>query len=489
MKKFYILLFSFVLIMVGNVGQANAADFSDVNSKHRFYEEMMYLYEGNIISGYGDGKFGPDDKVTRGQAAMMIAKSLGLDTTPRDSNFFKDIDKKDRFSGAIDSAAELEIIKGKEDGSFDSDEEVSRGDMAMFIARAFKMTEEEVISFSDVSLSSRSYSAIRRILTAGIAEGYENGKFGTNDSIKRSDFSAFLARALKEEYKVPVNVCGYSPQPNTDPNRQTINCLLTREALKADVPPEIVKAIATQENGLWKHFEEDSADGGIGLMQITLTKGYDVELLHSDLVYNIRAGVDMLNKNFSRSNLPTVGNKERHALESWYFAVMAYNGTKAVNSPFVKATGLRNNVDRIIDNKRIKAAYQESVFSNIRNSFVSTYIDSIDMTADDFIYDGNNNIDFQKSHFPINGNLKTLSKEMYKSGDDVSYLENGRLRQKPSASSTEIVTTINAPDTTTILGGLVYDNSNTNNTFAWYPAKVEKNGKTYYGYISSPNIK
>jgi len=110
------------------------------------------------------------------------------------------------------------------------------------------------------------------------------------------------------------------------------------------------------------------------------------------------------------------------------------------------------------------------------------------MTADDFIYDGYNNIKFQKFHFPIVGNLKTLSKEMYISGDDVSYLDNGRLRQKPNASSTEILTTINAQDTTTILGGLVYDNSNVNNTFAWYPAKVEKNGKTYYGYISSPYI-
>jgi hypothetical protein len=479
--------------LVGNVGQANAAEFTDVNSDHRFYKEIMFLYEGNIISGYGEGEFKPNVKVTRGQAAMMIAKSLGLDTTPRDSKFFKDIHKTDRFSGAIDSAREREIIQGKEDGTFDSDEEVSRGDMTMFIARAFKMTEEEAISFSDVSLNSRSYSSIRRIVTAGIAEGYENGKFGTNDSIKRSDFSAFLARALKEEYRVPVNVCGYVPEPGENPDRQTVNCLLTREALKANVPPEIVKAVASQENGAWEQFEANgetniSYDGGIGLMQITETTGYTVDRLKNDLTYNIYAGVDKLSKNFNRSDLPSVGTKDRNALESWYFAVMAYNGTKAVNSPFVKATGLRNDKERIINNEVIKAAYQERIFSSLSNSYVSTHIDSIDMNVDDFTYTADDRIKFEKLYFPIVGNKMTLSKEIFEAGNEVQYTGNG-LRPQPGTKPDLYVTKTTVQDTITIVGGLVYDNNNLNNTFAWYPAKVEKNGQNYYGYISSPYIK
>ena len=53
-----------------------------------------------------------------------------------------------------------------------------------------------------------------------------------------------------------------------------MNCLLTNAAIKADIPPEVVKAVATQENGGWKQFDENgkpiiSRDGGIGLMQIT----------------------------------------------------------------------------------------------------------------------------------------------------------------------------------------------------------------------------
>lgn len=40
-------------------------------------------------------------------------------------------------------------------------------------------------------------------------------------------------------------------KPNQNPSRQHINCLLTNAALKENVPPEVVKAVATQESG-WK---------------------------------------------------------------------------------------------------------------------------------------------------------------------------------------------------------------------------------------------
>ncbi|MBW9235061.1 S-layer homology domain-containing protein, partial [Leptospira santarosai] len=77
-----------------------------------------------------------------------------------------------------------------------------------------------------------SYSSIRKILAFGVTNGYSNGKFIPDKPLKRSDFSAFLSRAMKEEFKVPVNACGYNPKTKTNPDRQTVNCLLTREALR-----------------------------------------------------------------------------------------------------------------------------------------------------------------------------------------------------------------------------------------------------------------
>ncbi len=53
-----------------------------------------------------------------------------------------------------------------------------------------------------------------------------------------------------------ASTCGLYGEikPNQNPSRQHINCLLTNAALNENVPPEVVKAVATQESG-WKQFD------------------------------------------------------------------------------------------------------------------------------------------------------------------------------------------------------------------------------------------
>ncbi len=80
-------------------------------------------------------------------------------------------------------------------------------------------------------------------------------------------------------------------------------------------------------------------DGGIGIMQITNQPNYDQEQLKTDISYNIKAGVEILSSMYDRTDLPKVSGAERQVIESWYFPVMAYNGTKPVNSPLVQLSG------------------------------------------------------------------------------------------------------------------------------------------------------
>nr|WP_272508385.1 S-layer homology domain-containing protein [Paenisporosarcina quisquiliarum] len=471
------------MILTANVGQANAEGFTDVKTGA---DKIMYLSNEGIINGYGDGRFGPNDTVTRAQAALMIARALDLDTKPRDTDF-PDVNITHDFSGAVQSAADLGIIQGS-NGKFNPFATVDRGQMALIIARAFELKEEEVISFSDISINTKSYSAIRKLLAAGVTEGYTDGTFKPSKKLTRSEFSSLLARALNpadKNFKLPVNVCGYEPKSKKQ-DRQTVNCLLTREALKVGIPPEIVKSVATKESGQWKQFNLDGTpvmapDGGIGLMQITTTAGYNVDLLKSDLAYNIYAGVEMLNTNFINKNLPSIGEMKREELQSWYFAVMAYNGIKPKNSPLYQDSGLTNTV-----------AYQEGVFSLLYSAYELSNVNLSPkgMRTTDFQYDKNStaNINFQKMHYEVAAADRILSKEMFEAGDDTARYD-GRLRPSPGTSLKELAN-ITSKDQITILGGLVYDEkTNSPKTFAWYPVKAEQNGKTYYGYIASKYIK
>lgn len=154
-------------------------------------------------------------------------------------------------------------------------------------------------------------------------------------------------------------------KPNENPSFQQVNCLLTNAALEADIPPEVVKAVATQENG-WRQFDKTgepviSIDGGIGLMQITNQPTYDQQKLQNDIYYNIEAGIEILNSMYDRTDLPKIKGAGRQVIENWYFPVMAYNGIKPLNSPLYQLSGEKN-----------KDAYQEKVFDHLeQHSFLN----------------------------------------------------------------------------------------------------------------------
>ncbi|WP_339251838.1 S-layer homology domain-containing protein [Sporosarcina sp. FSL W8-0480] len=481
MKKLIASIAAATLFVTGSLGlglgTAKAEGFTDVKTTYEFYEPINYLASQGIILGK-DGKFNPDGVVTRAEAAVMIARALKLPTENR-ATIFTDVGKSSFASGAIQSATDKGIIKGFTDGTFKPEEIVTRGEMAIFLTRAFELNEEEPMTFTDVPVSSAGYAYIPKLVAAGITQGYSKTSFGPENPVKRAHFAAFLARATNENLRLTVNACGYNPASKVNPDRQTLNCLVTKEARKANVPPEIAKAIVEVESG-WKHFLSNgepliSHDNGIGLMQLTNRTEFDTERLKYDIAYNIEAGIKVLSENFKRSDLPAIGTNDRRVLEHWYFAVMAYNGTKPKNSPFYQETGERN-----------PTAYQERVYGKLSNGFVTTNIKSINMSINDFTYDGSttDNIEFNTKAFTMTGN-GTLSAELLKEGSVVKYTGKG-LRSKATSNSdlTEI-----KDGAFTIIGGPVYDTDpKSPNNYIWYPVKTTVNGKVVTGFIAAPYI-
>ena len=169
-----------------------------------------------------------------------------------------------------------------------------------------------------------------------------------------------------------------------NPSAAEMNKILTEEALKAGIAPEILKAIAYQESG-WQQYwtsvptsikkckKSDKTlpyDGtnvklgydciGIGVMQVSnhmyMKEGAEkeayIDRLKNDLRFNIQEGIAILKDkwNYHRSGLiPTVNNNDPMVIENWYFAILAYNGLLQRNNP--------------IDNAY--AAYQEKVLERI----------------------------------------------------------------------------------------------------------------------------
>ncbi|MCK2017175.1 immunoglobulin-like domain-containing protein [Peribacillus frigoritolerans] len=269
-------------------------------------------------------------------------------------------------------------------------------------------------------------------------------------------------------------------QPNENPSHKQINCLLTNAAIEAEIPPEVVKAVATQENGDWRQFNEDgkpiiSDDGGIGLMQLTNKSGYDQKKLENDIVYNIGAGVEVLSGMYSRRDLPKIKGAGRRVIENWYFPVMAYNGTKPVNSPLYQENG-KINVN----------AYQEEVFAEIENqSYLNdTKLAKYPFKTSDFQYDRNSteNIVFKNLEYTLTDQTHD-SVYWFRAGDKVVTTSSANIRK--DITTTEGAVTVPPNKSLIITGDFDYHESK-GNKFVFYP--VQTADKSIKGYVSSAYI-
>ncbi|GKV70501.1 hypothetical protein NCCP2716_29990 [Sporosarcina sp. NCCP-2716] len=201
MKKITMLLLSVALVLGIITPAASAAtDFTDVNKSTSFYSEIQFLVDNEIISGYYDGSFKPQKNVTRGEAAIMIGRMMELDGTKRATKF-KDVPKSHSGSGYIASAVSEGVISGYPDGTFRPNQQISRGDMAIILARAFDLNFQPHYKFSDVTPGMKAYHPVLGLAAESITTGYANGTFKPHDAITRGQFSAFLARGLSPVYK------------------------------------------------------------------------------------------------------------------------------------------------------------------------------------------------------------------------------------------------------------------------------------------------
>jgi hypothetical protein len=261
---------------------------------------------------------------------------------------------------------------------------------------------------------------------------------------------------------------------NENPSFQEINRLLTEEAIKQEIPPEVLKSVAWVESG-WRQFLDGkpyiSSDGGIGIMQITNKPSYDQTRLRNDVAYNIQVGAEILSEMYGRGDLPELNGAAKSVIESWYFPVMAYNGTKPVNSPLYKATGEINS-----------SAYQEKVMAEVNKyQLGGRIIARYPFATSDFDYDSNstNNIVFKKKLYTIS-NLITTSHAGLTS--KVVTTDSVKLRKTPGTSVKEL-RTIAKGTILAITGSFKYDETKTSkNQFVWYPVKTSSGE---IGYVSS----
>ena len=133
-----------VLYRLSYEPKAAVAHFADVANNAWFADAIAWAEANNVVNGYGDGTFGPDDSITREQMATLFyryAKSKGLTgTVSGNLNAFADAGEVDSYAReAMQWCVSTGLIKGMDDTHLAPLKEANRAEVATILMRYIKV--------------------------------------------------------------------------------------------------------------------------------------------------------------------------------------------------------------------------------------------------------------------------------------------------------------------------------------------------------------
>ena len=155
------------------------------------------------LNGYGSGLFGPDDHMTRAQAAQMFYNLL-LDQEVSAAVRFTDVPADAWYARAVETLASLGMVEGVGGGKFAPERTITRAEFTVMAMRFARLPEGGENPFSDVTSSDWFYDQVVGAVQYGWITGYTDGTFRPEATITRAEVTAItnrlLDRAADEDY-------------------------------------------------------------------------------------------------------------------------------------------------------------------------------------------------------------------------------------------------------------------------------------------------
>ncbi|PEX38159.1 cell surface protein [Bacillus cereus] len=170
--------------------------FNDVPANHWSTKAIYDLVNRKIVAGYGNNVFGFGDNITRGQVARMIyAYVKPADVDASFKNPFTDI-KGHMFEKEILALAKEGLVAGYGEGKYGPDDILTREQMAQVLTNAFKFKATKSTSFTDVDKNSWAYNAINALGENGVTAGTGSNKYSPQMHVTREQYSQFLFNSI-----------------------------------------------------------------------------------------------------------------------------------------------------------------------------------------------------------------------------------------------------------------------------------------------------
>lgn len=153
--------------------------FTDLAADAWYTDAVAYVYRHDLMAGYGENLFGPDDDLSRAQLCQIIYNMEGQPATSG-SSVFTDVADSAWYADAVTWAASQGIVGGYGGGLFGPEDNITREQLASILYRYAQAKDYDtsvgentnILSYTDaLEISEYAIPAMQWACGAGIMEG------------------------------------------------------------------------------------------------------------------------------------------------------------------------------------------------------------------------------------------------------------------------------------------------------------------------------
>ena len=190
-------------------GAQDSSQFSDVSANAWYASAVQYAVEHGLMAGVGNGRFGPEEPMTRAMLVTVLWRYAGRPEAGK--NPFTDVPAGQWYTEAVTWAAENGVVSGVGNGRFAPNGNITREQMASILFRYAKLTgldtskRGELAGFPDEGqVSSWAREALSWAVGEGIISGTAEGGrtiLKPQGNATRAQVASILMRFIRNSEK------------------------------------------------------------------------------------------------------------------------------------------------------------------------------------------------------------------------------------------------------------------------------------------------
>jgi hypothetical protein len=211
-----VMILAITSLFGGEISEGASMPMNDLQG-HWVRQAVSRAVALDLISGYPDGQFKPEQEISQIEALVLFMRAEGFnfDKAATQNKTGKVPVQKVKTplipwgQNYLDAAAENHFLSAEEVAAFNPQVSITRAQIAALLSRILQLPLADVAAgstaFTDLASTPPAYLPyVLSISKAGIMTGYQDGSFGPNMGLKRSEAAALLSKLMEQGWaKVP----------------------------------------------------------------------------------------------------------------------------------------------------------------------------------------------------------------------------------------------------------------------------------------------